>query len=140
MKFSTKAKVASGIPTASLPDIVFMLLIFFMVSTVFKESSGLPVVLPDAKKIEKLPGKRDVAVIWADRGGNISIDDRLLDVNDVSQVVYQKVSDPMHPMKLVSLKIDQKVEMKRVTDIQEELRSVGGTALNVNYSTRTAAE
>ncbi|MBD3377066.1 biopolymer transporter ExbD [candidate division KSB1 bacterium] len=140
MKFSKKSKVASGIPTASLPDIVFMLIIFFMVSTVFKESSGLPVVLPDAMKIEKLQGKRNVATIWADKAGNISIDDKLLDVNAISEIVYQKASDPLQPLKLVSLRIDQDVEMERVTGIHEELRDVGSAALNVNYSTRTAVD
>ncbi len=140
MEFKRKADVTAGIPTASLPDIVFMLLIFFMVSTVFKESSGLPVVLPDAKKIEKLKGKRDIAVIWADRSGNISIDDRLVDVKSIRNLIYNKVADPLHPMKLVSLRIDKEVKMGRVTDIQEELREVGGTALNINYSTRTAAD
>ncbi len=140
MEFKRKADVTAGIPTASLPDIVFMLLIFFMVSTVFKESSGLPVVLPDARKIEKLQGKRNIAVIWADRSGNISIDDRLVEVNAIRNLVYNKVADPLHPMKLVSLRIDKEVKMGNVTDIQEELREVGGTALNINYSTRTAAD
>ncbi|MBD3386831.1 biopolymer transporter ExbD [candidate division KSB1 bacterium] len=140
MEFKRKADVTAGIPTASLPDIVFMLLIFFMVSTVFKESSGLPVVLPDARKIEKLQGKRNIAVIWADRSGNISIDDRLVEVNSIRNLVYNKVADPLHPMKLVSLRIDKEVKMGNVTDIQEELREVGGTALNINYSTRTAAD
>jgi biopolymer transport protein ExbD len=140
LEFKRKADVTAGIPTASLPDIVFMLLIFFMVSTVFKESSGLPVVLPDARKIEKLQGKRNIAVIWADRSGNISIDDRLVEVNAIRNLVYNKVADPLHPMKLVSLRIDKEVKMGNVTDIQEELREVGGTALNINYSTRTAAD
>ncbi len=140
MKFQTKSKVASGIPTASLPDIVFMLLIFFMVTTVFKQSDGLTIILPDAKKIEKLPTKRDVAVIWADREGQISIDDRMLNVSDIRNVVYQKAIDPLVPIRLVSLRIDKDVEMGRVTEIHEELRSVGEAALNVNYSSRTQAD
>jgi len=140
LKFKTKSKVESGIPTASMPDIVFMLLIFFMVSTVFKESEGLNVVLPAAKKIEKLPGKRDVAVIWADRGGHISIDDKLVQVDGIRNIIYQKAADPLHPMKVVSLRIDQEVEMGRVVDIQQQLREVGGAALNVNYSARTAVD
>ena len=44
-----------GIPTASMPDIIFQLLIFFMVSTVLREFQGLKVSLPEASKIEKLP-------------------------------------------------------------------------------------
>ena len=54
MKFSKKTKISSEIPTASMPDIIFMLLVFFMVTTVLKEYSGLPVSLPTAKRIEKL--------------------------------------------------------------------------------------
>ena len=140
MKFKTKSKAESQIPTASMPDIVFMLLLFFMVSTVFKESQGLNVVLPDARKIEKLPSKRDVAVVWADRAGHITIDDKYLVLDDIEKVIYQKAVDPLNPMKVVSLRIDKDVEMGRVTDIQEQLREVGGAALNVNYSTKTAAE
>ena len=41
-----------------MPDIIFMLLVFFMVTTVLKEYSGLPVNLPKAKRIEKLKVKK----------------------------------------------------------------------------------
>ena len=54
MKFSKKTKISSEIPTASMPDIIFMLLIFFMVTTVMREFEGLDIVLPRAEKIEKL--------------------------------------------------------------------------------------
>ena len=46
MKFSKKTQISSEIPTASMPDIIFMLLVFFMVTTVLKEFAGLPVNLP----------------------------------------------------------------------------------------------
>jgi biopolymer transport protein ExbD len=140
LNFNKKSKVDPKIPDASMPDIVFMLLIFFMVTTVFKESDGLNVILPDAKKIEKLKGKRDIATIYADRAGNISIDDKLVEVKQLRTLVYNKVADPLHPMKLVSLRVDRDVEMGVVSDIHEELRTAGGAALNVNYSTRTAAD
>lgn len=138
MKFETKEKATTGIPTASLPDIVFMLLIFFMVATVFQEYRGLSVHLPQAKKIEKLPGKRDVAYIWVDKGGRISIDDKLVQVEDIAQIMYKKRADPLHPLKVTSLKFDEKIKMGLVTDIHEELRKAD--ALNINYSTRYGGE
>ena len=52
MKFNRKTQLDSEIPTASMPDIIFMLLIFFMVTTVLREYSGLPISLPKAKRIE----------------------------------------------------------------------------------------
>ena len=54
MKFRRKSAVESKISTSSMPDIIFMLLIFFMVTTVLREFSGLPVSLPRAERIEKL--------------------------------------------------------------------------------------
>lgn len=134
MKFEKKNNAQSGIPLSSLPDIVFLLLIFFMVSSVFKEFSGLPVRLPNARKIEKLQGKRDVAYLWVSKDGNVSIDDKFIDVADISQIMYQKRIDPLHPLKLVSMKIDKETEMGIVTDVQEELREAD--ALNINYSAK----
>ena len=54
MRFNRKIKLETEIPTASMPDIIFMLLIFFMVTTVLREYSGLPISLPKAKRIEKV--------------------------------------------------------------------------------------
>ena len=51
MRFSRKAKVGSVIPTASMADISFLLLVFFMVSCVFVRYRGLRVELPEAEKI-----------------------------------------------------------------------------------------
>ncbi len=136
MKFESKQKAKSGIPLSSLPDIVFLLLIFFMVSSVFKEFSGIPVRLPNARKIEKLQGKRDIAYLWISRDGQVSIDDKFVDIKDISKIMYQKRIDPMHPLKLVSMKIDRETEMGVVTDVQEELREAD--ALNINYSAKPA--
>ena len=136
MKFQGKQKVEGKIPMSSLPDIVFLLLIFFMVSSVFKEFSGLPVKLPQARRIEKLQGKRDVAYMWVDKEGVVSIDDRIIPMKDVSQVMYKKRIDVMNPLRVVSMKIDSGTEMGVVTDIHEELRDAD--ALNVNYSAKPA--
>jgi len=136
VKFEGKQKVKPDIPMSSLPDIVFLLLIFFMVSSVFKEFSGLPVTLPNARKIEKLQGKRDVAYMWVNTEGAISVDDRFVNMSDISKIMYKKRIDPLHPLKLVSMKIDKGTEMGVVTDIQEQLREAD--ALNVNYSAKPA--
>jgi biopolymer transport protein ExbD len=140
LKFAKKSKVEAGIPVTSLPDIVFLLLIFFMVSAVFKQARGIPVRIPAAVKIEKLPGKRNVAYIWADDRGRISIDDKFLSVSEISNVIYAKVSDPLNPLRVVSMKIDERAKMGFVSQIHEELRETGGAALNVNYSTKTASK
>lgn len=132
VKFKKKERANPQIPTASMPDIVFMLLLFFMVTTVFKEVTGLNVLLPTAKQIEKLPGKRNVSYIWIDKDGRISIDDKLVEVKQVAMIMYKKRVD--NPRIIVSLKIDQMAEMGWVSDIHQQLREAD--ALKINYSAK----
>ena len=135
MKFSRKTKLSTEIPTASMPDIIFMLLIFFMVTTVLREYSGLPVTLPKAKRIEKLKSKRHTSHIWVSKDGLISIDDRLFAVDDVAKIMYDKRS--ADPQVVVSLKAYEEAKMELVSEIHEKLRDAD--ALKLNYSTKTLA-
>ncbi len=132
MKLSRKAKVAVGIPTASLPDIIFMLLIFFMVATVLKQYSGLKVKLPDAELVKKIPGsKRHVVTIWVDRDNQIVCNDyKVKEVTELRNVLYQKrVKDPQI---IIALKADKNADMGIVSDVQQEMRKAD--ALKLNYS------
>ena len=95
MKFSAKTKVSGEIPTSSMPDIIFMLLIFFMVTTVLREYEGLNVFLPQARKIERLESKRHTSHIFISKDGMISIDDKIIPMDNVKHVMYDKrVADP----------------------------------------------
>ena len=133
MKLNRKTKSSNEISTSSLPDIIFMLLIFFMVTTVLREYSGLPVNIPKAEKIEKLKGKRHTAHIWVSKEGLVSINDRLFAVQDIAKIMYEKrVSDPQL---IVSLKADEEAKMELIASIHEELREAD--ALKLNYSTKT---
>ena len=132
MHFEKKGKVFEGIPTASMPDIVFMLLIFFMVTTVLKKFDGLPLNLPHARKIEKLGTKRHVSYIWVSRNGDISVDDKLVRTRDVRNVMYERFLKD--PQLIVSMKVDQQADFGIVSDIHQELREAG--TLRVNYSAK----
>ena len=95
MKLQRKTKIDSEIPTSSMPDIIFMLLIFFMVTTVLRVYSGLPISLPKAKRIEKLKSKRHTTNIWVSKDGLVSIEDKLYKEDGVRHVLYEKrVADP----------------------------------------------
>ena len=135
MKFSKKTKISSEIPTASMPDIIFMLLIFFMVTTVLREFSGLPVSLPRAERIEKLESKRHTSDIWVSKDGLISIEDKLYNNEDVRHVMYEKRASDLQLT--VSLKADEAARMEIISDIHNELRKAD--ALKLNYSTKVKA-
>ncbi len=131
MKFARKSKIKIAIPTASMPDIIFMLLIFFMVATVIRQYSGLKVDLPEATKIQKVPGsKRHIVTIWADRNHQVVVDDiNVKRLSNLRSIMYQKlVNDPQIQ---VALKIDKKNKMGFVNEIHQELRK--GNTLKVHY-------
>ena len=95
MKIERKTHTSKEISTSSMPDIIFMLLIFFMVTTVMREYEGLDVIMPRAKMIEKLVSKRHTAYIWATKDGLVSIDDRIINIYNLSGLMFNKIAkDP----------------------------------------------
>jgi|TARA_B100001146_G_scaffold65570_1_gene58164 biopolymer transport protein ExbD len=135
MKFKRKSNMESKISTSSMPDIIFMLLIFFMVTTVLREYSGLPIELPKAERIEKLESKRHTAHIWVSKDGLISIEDKLFKSDAVRHVMYEKRAS--NPQLTVSLKADLSARMEVISSIHNELRKAD--ALRLNYSTKVKA-
>lgn len=133
MKFKKKqASSKQSIPTASLPDIIFMLLIFFMVATTLREVDvKVQYTLPSARSIEKIDNKRIVSYVWVGRDGRIQIDDNIVLLPEIQQIAAMKRQNI--PQVIMSLRIDQGSRMGIVTDIQQQLRK--GDALRINYST-----
>ena len=133
MKIERKTQESNEISTSSLPDIIFMLLIFFMVTTVMREFDGLDVLMPRAKMIEKLESKRHTSYIWATKDKLISVDDRLTAVDGLSAIIASKVS--RDPKVTISLKSDQKAKMGLIMDIHTHLRKAN--ALKLSYAALT---
>ena len=131
MKLSRKTRTKIEIPTASMPDIIFMLLIFFMVTTVMREYDGLDVLVPKARQIEKLESKRETTHVWARKDGLVSINDNIVPLKSLRGLFYKELTKLEGKM-TVSLKADQDVNMKLVTDIHTEMREAN--ALKLSYS------
>lgn len=138
-----------AISTASLPDIVFMLLFFFMVATVMRDSTLMVVnVLPTADQIQKLDKKDRVMYIYAGKpssrykdkygtGARIQLNDKFATVEEVGAFVLAERAAKRQELQNVlttSLKVDGQTKMGLVSDIKQELRKV--QALKINYTTR----
>lgn len=133
MKFEKRrAGVKQEIPTASMPDIVFMLLLFFMVTTTLREVDVLvDFKLPEAQAIEKIENKRLISYIWVGNTGRIQVNDSIVKLEEIQNIMYKKRQEL--PNVIVSMRIDKNQEMGLVTDIQQELRKA--YCLRINYST-----
>jgi len=135
LKVDRKTKTKRGVSTASMPDIIFMLLIFFMVTTVMREFDGLKVILPEAREIEKLESKRNTTYIWASKDGLVNIDDRIIQGQALRTILYKKVSS--NPKLTISLKSDQDAPMKIITDVHTEMRNAQTLKLSYSALTKT---
>jgi biopolymer transport protein ExbD len=140
-----KKKTIQSISTASLPDVVFMLLFFFMVTTVMREAEmKVEIKGVSANQIKKLEDKSLVSYIFIGKPINKNIFGTLprIQLNDVYAEPDQirdfiagkreQVSEYQRDKMTVSLKIDKHTEMGIVTDVKQELRKA--SALKINYS------
>ncbi|AFL84496.1 Biopolymer transport protein ExbD/TolR [Belliella baltica DSM 15883] len=136
-KFKKKNKVKENIPTSALPDIIFMLLFFFMVTTVLRENDMLvEQKIPQATQLQKLEKKTLISYLYVGKPKNtalygteprIQANDALINTSDIILWVNQekdKLSEAERDMITISLKADRDVKMGPISDIQFELREV----------------
>ena len=126
-KFQRKSNVGQRIPTSSMADIAFLLLIFFMVTTIFKLEDGLPVKMPKAEAAIQIPRER-VSHIWIDRAGNISINDKLVHVDQIEAITYKKLL--ANPNLIVAFNTDKQTAFEIVDDVMEELKKANATRVS----------
>jgi biopolymer transport protein ExbD len=141
-------KGTPAISTASLPDIIFMLLFFFMVTTVMREVDlKVKISLPEASEVAKLEDKALVDYIYigpptiAALGTEpmMQLNDQFARLDEIDVWVKQNVErreEVLRPKITRSLKVDRETAMKMVTDVKQELRK--SEALKINYSTAQA--
>jgi biopolymer transport protein ExbD len=144
-KFKKKKKGLPAISTASLPDIVFMLLFFFMVSTTMRETDLLikKPVLPVASEVKKLEHKSLVSTIYVGKskdariaGDKIQVNDKIIDVKDVPSFIFaERALRKEEEVKYMttSIKADKEANVGTILDIKEQLRDIN--ALKVSFST-----
>lgn len=149
----SSAKETPAVSTASLPDIVFMLLFFFMVTTTMREVSlKVRTTLPTATELTKLEKKSLVSYIYVGppqkqytkvfgTEPRIQLNDQFQKVTDISDFIIAERAardEAEIPFMVTSLKVDEFTKMQIVGEIKQELRKAA--ALHINYSSRKAVE
>ncbi|TSA24898.1 biopolymer transporter ExbD [bacterium] len=130
-KILRKTKVGSEIPNASMSDIAFLLLIFFMVSTTFVKEKGLKVELPRAQTIQKI-NRQNAATIYVSRSGLISIDDFATQVDQIQLVMQSKLAE--NPSIITCFRTDKDTEYGIMVDVMNELKRAN--ALRISFEAR----
>ena len=149
-KFIKKGdKGTPGINTASLPDIVFMILMFFMVSTSMRQTDRMVnVKLPEATEVIRLERKDLACYIFIGTpsiqyqkefgtDSRIQLNDSFRNTSDIRDFIAaerEALNEVDREFMTVSLKIDENTRMGIVTDVKQELRRC--SALKIMYAAR----
>ena len=151
-KFKKRKKGIPAVNTAALPDIVFMLLFFFMVTTTMRETSlqiETP-ALPSATEVKKLEHKSLVSTIYIGKAkdtkygvgyNKIQLNDKIASADQVPAFIINartKVAENEIPFMTTSIKADKQSSVGTIIDIRLKLRDVN--ALKVSYSTNTGSD
>lgn len=143
-KFKKQKKGLPPISTASLPDIVFMLLFFFMVSTTMRETE-LQIVqpqLPKAENVKKFDHKNLVSTVYigksknsSNKGDVIQLNDKIARVSDIKDFIYTnrgKLQEDEIPFMTTLFKADVDSKVGTIADIKRQLRDID--ALKISYA------
>ena len=144
-----KQKKGGDLPavnTASLPDIVFMLLFFFMVATVLRKNDvKVAQGLPASDQTEKLKKDRSVYIFAGKPGlgykelgteGKIQIGDKFVNIDEVQPAILEereKLRDELKDRVMVAFKVDKETNSGLIYDVKQELREAN--LLKVIYVT-----
>ncbi len=131
--FKKKTKVPATIPSSSMADLAFLLLIFFMVSTVFKTEQGLRITLPEAEMTEKAKTRRNIQHVWVNRAGIINVNDLPMNPYRMAQKLNETLQK--NPSMVVCLRADARAPYNIVNEVLDNCRIAG--AYRVQFATTT---
>jgi biopolymer transport protein ExbD len=130
--FKKKSKASSEIPSSSLADMAFLLLIFFMVSTTFRKEQPRDVTFPEAEATQKMEdARKDILHVFVERDGQVYINDQNYTMETVSNVVGPMYAD--NQKLLIVLRADVDAPYRYIDALTKELQEAG--AVRVTFYT-----
>ncbi|MFQ6618299.1 MAG: ExbD/TolR family protein, partial [Fidelibacterota bacterium] len=114
MLVEKKKKRTSEIPTASMADIAFLLLIFFLVTTTIDLDKGISLVLP-AKGEQKEVPKKNISNILINAAGQVLFDEEIVEIPQIKEIVKQKLAE--NDKLIISVKTDRRTKYDVYIDV-----------------------
>lgn len=132
MKFVRRAHQEATVELTPLIDVVFLLLIFFMVSTTFIRETQLQIDLPEATgELQEIEG--DIIEVVVDRHGDYSVNDRLLVNNELRTLIraLQEVRQELEDVSRVIITADANATHQAVVRAMDAAGKVGLNRLSI---------
>jgi len=131
--FKRRSGTSSDIPSSSMADIAFLLLIFFMVTTVFRREKKRDIDWVSAEATKKIDEKRkNILHLWIDTDAQVWINDQAIADQDISQVIRPLYAENREIV--VAVRGDRDVPYSKINTITKQLQAAG--AVRVTFATR----
>jgi biopolymer transport protein ExbD len=131
-KLVRRSRGEAAIPSASMSDIAFLLLLFFMVTTTVTGEKGLRLDVPRAEATQRIRLRSNVLSVWVDKSNRISIQDNLVKTNDeFAARIARRLKEK--PDLVVLLRVDKDARYALVSDLIEKMKEV--QALKLTFAT-----
>ena len=124
-----KKRIRAGeIPTASMADIAFLLLIFFLVTTTIDTDKGLGLVLPPKGEEKEIP-KRNISNLLINARGDVLLDKQPIQIRDIRQVVMEKMA--ANDKLIFSVKTHDKAKYQAYISVLDQLKMANATRISI---------
>ena len=120
MKKRSKSKATQEINAASMSDIAFLLLIFFLVTTIFALEQGIPLVLPGQKSTNVKIKRKNIMIIQAHANGSIVVEKQVIPLGQLKPLIERRLSENEKIVVVIETHPDSDYGL--MTDILDELR------------------
>ncbi|NQV19770.1 MAG: biopolymer transporter ExbD [Armatimonadetes bacterium] len=133
MKIARKRKSLGGIPTASMSDVAFLLLVFFLSTTKFDIKKGLGLVLPPASTIADKKVKlkdENITKVWINRDGLVAVNQEEVPLNQLEATIRNLVKN--NPDMVISLKTDRKSKYHHMVSVLDKLQASGAEKISLS--------
>jgi biopolymer transport protein ExbD len=123
--FKKSSEASQEVPTSSLADIAFLLLIFFMVTTVFQTDRDRPIEWTEAQAAQKIDEKqKNILNIWMEQNGTVFINDQPHTMEQVTTVVAPLYAASERAL-VISIRGDREVPYRFIDQLQTALVAAG---------------
>ncbi|HZL85137.1 MAG TPA: biopolymer transporter ExbD [Candidatus Krumholzibacteria bacterium] len=129
-RFRSTIRALDHIPTESMADIAFLLLIFYLTSAILRSETGLVVDLPRARNTLRQP-REQIAHIWIDKDGRAMINDLYVEYEEVAPILAAKLRE--NPDLIVAVNTDRRTRYRYMQRALEELKKA--ETVRVSFTT-----
>lgn len=123
-----RARTSASIPTSSMADIAFLLIVFFLVTTSFSQDKGLGLTLPEYGAQTRIPS-RNISKIWINTAGEIMHDGQLVSLDLLMQRV--ETMTEANPNILMSIKTDPDARYEMFVDVVDAVKQAGNDKISI---------